>query len=1629
MAKPAAGPGSDKAKKVAKGFRPSGPGRPAPIKKQPLPAYGPYKLPLTDTEKRIVISKRTPKFVDTPRGRLATGGGGVGFFTKGSESTIMDRVRNRALARDDAMRERERLRGTGTEIRRRPEPLAARKPEQKKDDGGLFDGLTDFYDKAVAPAVGAAFFEIYDAAKNTGGQVFMPGGVALAAARKTPIGDEVDAAFDFGFNVAKSAGGIVKDKGWEPAKKTIAPALDSAYSFAGDAGDVAEKAGGDFVKWFESEVPGAAVTKRWAEKNVADPTGDFIVKKWDSVFNTNLEKRLAAAPERERAVFFESNDVSMDRDADVSTAFSPDEREALTRKALGETGDPLWDDKPSGFTRDELAGMSDKELVNAAYGSHTSYAGKIIEGIKSDFGKISAMPAAIQQLDDMIYQAKEEGDHRGLGKMAEFMAKQALFVPYAVAKAGLWTSTGGKVGDYETLAKAFEKEPLLTTLDGIATASGVGKGGAIALKSGMAGGAIGRAVGATSDASRLGRAARFAEETRNIAREGRVLARNPDLAKGAETRIPTSADEAADVVEDAFPLGKDAPRVFQPRGGLGSVLLTQARKNLFESTGRGGAAYRRFLGRRDAVSARALISHVANVRGDQAVIPIAEAINAGFKEGDDIGILMMADLMGVTPAEQIRHLEDVLAGRGWTRDIPDANGDVQAVFRYADEKPEGDGWTSLRPNDENEITTLKLNIEMLRKADQAAQDPAKAARVAELLDGNYADVYGPRSGKRGLVGFKGRIAPPGSLREYIETLETDNIGRLARMGNRSNPRVADLPGPLEEAARTRLGLGRRPTPLSRRTAGMEAIARTQDPKVAEILSSPRAAEIRSDLEAVIAEGAAAVTKESRSARASRGRATGDVAKIKAERKTLRAQLAKDRAAYKALKDKKSASARKIKARIDENAAKNKALGLREKKATGRLETAESTLEELAQRQEKIDAVAADIDLYVESKIRDFIEESDRPMGGSAFFPTGTKPRDAKADPDPRAATVGAMRARDLRRVHAGQFALVGDAKTIQQFGAALARNMKMPLVAYDFVVNLNRFFLNEGLVIRMSDDPEVFAQQAQTIADLNYINTLDNPSDFAVIPINKQTGFFTRDQFVRLDQRRIDQAASADAEGIGVDQATVSRIVNEALNDNALKNVRDNYDRLAGTDIVIIPQYILDRVKSEVQAASRTPNLFDKASRTWVRFALSTLPRTPIANVLGSAVLSGLGGGLGGYRKALRLFEQGDAPPELINVGIAGSTGTDLTTRAGLPIANQNALRTVGNGVRAYMDYIYSYNVIGEDLARLSVFAAYVQKQLKKNPALRAQVEKELAAARELTNDANELLAYIARGEFGPNASPEVLALRDRGLQRATDFLGGRVGLTRTTRQLTRVFPFYSWLTHILKLYLYTMPLNYPGRMLFLNGMARMGAEQQRETGMLDGFYRDAIILAEEETPGGNIVAKGLRTNIAPFSFGDLAEGEGVPGAEFVFGSMTPVISAPLNILGARLPGVAPLRNPDGSEAEGFGKEFAQAATAELERLLAPASLLQRGTAPNTSLLWTMFGGLPQIEPRGEGPSYEVLPRGIARSLPGAALETGLGAFGISRVQQPVRGPIANRRAGSLADYKARQELDARLGN
>ena len=1598
---PSKGPGSAKAKAVASKFKASGPGRPAPIKKQPLPAYGPYKLPLTDTEKRIVINKRTPKFVNTPRGRIATGGGGVGFFTKGDKTPIMARVAQRALARQGGIEESAATRLSAERDTPKPVSRVSEEASVRPTDSALLG----FYDQYVLPSMGRAFADFTQTTRETSGlnllspqvaaQSYFAKGLDTAAEAvgvKTTAEENVYSQFDetaaspYLKAVKDGAYGLALTRGWDTAKPYVVPAVDKAAKIVKDSGAAASNAVSDSADWTDKSLTGNVVYD-WSKKNAAVPAKDFVADAYEYLFNPGLTKRIDSLSPRDREKLYASHDMENRNPNVVSSAYTTKERDQLIRLASGQANDnSLWADYDSGFTVEELSKMSDFELINAATGAHSNVMQRVWNAAKNDFKKIGAMAAGVQQLGDIIEESEKKGDYRGLGYMAEYFAKQAGYNVWALHQAGLYAGTAGLGGDYKPLVRALQAEPILTTLDVVATASGYGKAGTAALKTGGLASKIGAAGSRVPGAARAGSRIATAAERAAYRMEGAASGIGPEArvptTLGGPLRAAAAVGRGARRIADTEVVVANSPvstrlrettQGVEPGSAQGTVYLPGSSffskgravlsKKAYEQDNAVGAVIRDVSRKMDAARERALISHVANVMGSQRAQVYVKAFQRLIKQDPIVAQRAMFDLQGldvldlpksiagalggaaeggrlvIGPAEELARLQRVLDGELWVRrgakDSPDE-------FRYTTEDISDTGFKQvLTPAEAQKrgITDLSLyerlttdeTKNLVGNADSllriANVDEAKVTQAKEFLS---VAIEGAR---------RGRGEPPSSIEGFATADELANIEALSKLGKTGNRGVEDLPGGLG----SQLGIPEATGPSRRQrampatedaaaTEDLSLLARLQDPTVARLQASPLAGVLRTKIEEILAG-----------------------------------------------------------------------------KEASRLEP-----KVLAEAQNKIDA-------YVESALRDLIEAGDIPSGGRAFFPTEKSAKGAKMDYDPTKSLAGRASRRDLLDVHTAQIALVGSADEIAKFGSVLAQNLRLPMMAFQIVTRLNAYLMRTGVVIKMAETEAGFAKQLDSIVELQqlYNGTRD---DFRVIVVDEKTGFLGDRLLNDLQTESLDKIGSRGVEGIQIGEARISEIINEAISADALEAF--DFKTMQGKRVVIVETNRLKKLNKEIAQAAQAPGYLERLSRAWVRVTLNTLPRTAFTNIMGSAVLAALGGTrFRGFADAFKLMQSGDIPPEISRVGMAGLVDTPFAARLG------DGGLWASTGQR-YMDTLRMGNVMGEDFSRMAVFVGSVRKSLKSDPALVAKLERELAEAGKVNAAFEDLLAFVARGEYGKGrlVSPEAFAVRDKAIASATDFLGTQAGLTSKTRNITKVIPFYHWYAHIIKLYFWTMPLNYPGRTIFLNTLSRISEDQQRESGLMDSYYSDAVRVGTQMV-GDNEYAVGLRSGLLPFSgFGGIGAGESsAPLVEYVFASTTPLITTPA-VLAGLTGDFRPMLSANGERIPNvLAPGGFEAAAAQLERIIAPLGLFQRTLSPSGSLFASAARGFPEVEQKRPGDDYAITPRGIPGlgGLRGAAEATLGGLTGLSIVRTPVgSGPVKRRQTKGREKSKMQEFKD-----
>jgi len=1463
----------------------------------------------------------------------------------------MARVRQRALARQSGIENTAAARALADESAPKPVEAAPIRPDEF--------GLAGFYDEHVLPVLGRAFGDLVDTTKDTYGTnialapLVYPvvygakavDTVAKKAGVDTGIENKINTGFDtYAQDIVGGALGIGKTKGWDNAKPYVVPVIDKGAKIVKESGSIAKNAVSDSADWTDKNLTGNVVYD-WSKKNAAVPAKDFVADSYEYLFNPGLTKRIDSLSPRNREKLYASNDMANRDPSAVSSAYTPQEREDLILLASGQANaNSPWAGYNSGFTVEELSKMSDYELINAATGAHSNVMQRVWNAAQSDFKKIGGMSAGFKQLNDIVQESKDKGDYRGLGYMAEYFAKQAGYNVWALLQASQYAGTVGLSGDYKPLVRALQTEPILTTLDAAATASAAGKGLTALLKTGGLATKVGAIASRVPIAARVG--ARIATTAERAAEPGSII--------GAPLRAVAATGRGARRIADTEVVVANNPV---------AASLRKTTEGVDSNSGQ-GTVY--LPGDSFFSKSRSILSKKAYEQ-DNAVGAVIRDVSRKMDAARERALIShVTNVMGsqraqvyVKAFQRLIKQDPIVAQRAMfdlqgldVLDLPKSL--AGALGNAAD-----GGKIVIGPAEESARLQRVLNGELWVR-EGAGDIPDQFRYTTEDISstGFKQVLTAAEAEKRGITDQ--------SRYRRLTSTETDNLvannDSLLRIANVDEAKVTQAKEFLSVAIEgARRGRGEPPKSIEgfatadelANIKALDALGKTGNKGVQDLPGG-----LGSKL------GIPEATGPSR----------------RTEGLSLLARLQDPTVA----RLQASPLAGVLRTKIEDILAGKEASRLEPKV--------------LAEAQGKIDA-------YVESALRDLIEAGDIPSGGKAFFPTEKAAKGAKMAYDPNMALAGRAGKRSLIDVHTAQIALVGSADEIAKFGSVLAQNLRLPMMAFQIVTRLNAYLMRTGVVIKMAKTEEDFAKQLDSIVELQqlYNGTKD---DFRIIVVDEKTGFLGERLVKDLETESLDKVASKGVEGIQIGEARIGEIINEAIRTNAVDAF--DFKRMNGKRIVIVETSRLKKLNEEIARASQAPRFLEKLSRKWVRVTLNTLPRTAFTNIVGSAVLAGLGGArFRGFADAFKLMQTGDIPPEISRVGMAGLVDTPFAARLG------DGGLWASTGQR-YMDTLQMGNVMGEDFSRMAVFVGSVRKSLKKDPILAAQLDRELAAAGKVNADFEDLLAYVARGEYrdAKLVSPEAIAVRDKALASATDFLGAQSGLTSATRKITSVIPFYHWYAHIIKLYFWTMPVNYPGRTIFLNTLARISGDEQRESGLMDSYYSDAMRVGTEMV-GGNEYAVGLRSGVLPFSgFGGIGAGESsAPLVDYIFSSTTPLITAPLVASGVT-GDFRPMLSANGERIPNIlAPGGIEASMAQLERSIAPLALLQRTLSPSGSVLYSAAQGFPEVQQKKPGEDYALTPRGVPglggfRGIAEAALG---GLTGISVIRTPVSGPVKRR--------------------
>jgi hypothetical protein len=323
---------------------------------------------------------------------------------------------------------------------------------------------------------------------------------------------------------------------------------------------------------------------------------------------------------------------------------------------------------------------------------------------------------------------------------------------------------------------------------------------------------------------------------------------------------------------------------------------------------------------------------------------------------------------------------------------------------------------------------------------------------------------------------------------------------------------------------------------------------------------------------------------------------------------------------------------------------------------------------------------------------------------------------------------------------------------------------------------------------------------------------------------------------------------------------SIAEILYRALNERTI-------DPEAPGDYYLMPRAAYDALQKAIEnesfrfePGSKLARV-DDVVRAWRNVQLNVLPRTGFNNIVGSIILAiQAGAGPRSFFYAARaladpksrvgmlLGSDGKSfpiPPELrqryydqvtSRVGSGrtdgrGNRGIDLENLPGPANEVVTGLEYGLAGVSWWMNNMRRFNGLSEDFGRLAVWYS------KAYPAAMREAGSGnfMLSAKRLNNDAIGFLEKMASGD------PRWAVDHQKWMQQSFDFLGDLHRGGALQSKLRIAFPFWQWYMHMLKLTLFTMPVKYPGRALFLQMLGRIGDEYQKEHGVLAPYLASLV--------------------------------------------------------------------------------------------------------------------------------------------------------------------------------------------
>ncbi|CAB4187675.1 hypothetical protein UFOVP1158_42 [uncultured Caudovirales phage] len=276
----------------------------------------------------------------------------------------------------------------------------------------------------------------------------------------------------------------------------------------------------------------------------------------------------------------------------------------------------------------------------------------------------------------------------------------------------------------------------------------------------------------------------------------------------------------------------------------------------------------------------------------------------------------------------------------------------------------------------------------------------------------------------------------------------------------------------------------------------------------------------------------------------------------------------------------------------------------------------------------------------------------------------------------------------------------------------------------------------------------------------------------------------------------------------------------------------------------------------------------DEVVRAWRNVQLNVLPRTGFNNIVGSIILaiqagagprsfyyaaraltdpkSRLGLLLGSDNRVFpvprelrqRYYDQVTSRVGSGNIGGKRNQGVSLDNLPGPASDAVTALEYGMAGVSWWMNNMRRFNGLSEDFGRLAVWYS------KAYPAAMREAElgNFMLSARRLNDNAVGFLEQMATGD------PRWAASHEQWMQQSFDFLGDLHRGGQRSSVIRIAIPFWQWYAHMIKLTMFTMPVKYPGRALFLEMLGRVGDDYQQSHGVLAPYLASYVPFYSDKT-------------------------------------------------------------------------------------------------------------------------------------------------------------------------------------